>query len=256
MSANDEAQELVRNMIGDAAAWASGQPWTLGAEQVRLSRPRRWSGPPGTVGRQKGAVLAEPLRPWRMPLVIGTVVALVVAVALAVAISAGTASVRLRLASYSLRLPSRFHLTLDQQTVCEMTTPLWLPNGGGGGSPPPAVAVGPDGGCVVMAILPPVKGVGTTPARLVANTRPVMVNGHKGLIGMQALHGFYDVHPGGMGGPFQKIAGLHKVDEILVVLTLVVPVGHHVGDLAIVEHGLSEKRLLSIVSSGLVADIA
>jgi hypothetical protein len=137
-----------------------------------------------------------------------------------------------------------------------MTTPLWLPNGGGGGSPPPAVAVGPDGECVVMAILPPVKGVGTTPAQVIANTRPVMVNGHRGLIGTQALHGFYDVQPGGVGGPFQKIAGLHKVDETLVMLTLVVPVGHHVGDLAIVEHGLSEKRLLSIVSSGLVIDAA
>jgi hypothetical protein len=98
MNTNEDTQELVRNMIGDAAVWASGQPWALSAEQVRRSRPRRWPGPLGPVGRQKGAAPAEPLRPWRVPLVTGIVVALVAAVTLALVISAGTgtAGVRLR----------------------------------------------------------------------------------------------------------------------------------------------------------------
>jgi hypothetical protein len=105
-----------------------------------------------------------------------------------------------------------------------------------------------------MAFLEGAIGASTAPARVVANPKPVMVNGHRGLIGTKAVRGFYDVQPAGKGGPFQKIAGLHKLNETLVVLTLSVPVANHVGDLAILEHGLSEKRLLSIVSSGLAAD--
>jgi hypothetical protein len=261
MTTSEETHGPVRDMISEAAAWASGRPWALSADQVRRSRPRQGPRPLWLVGGDKWAPQAQRAPIWRARLMAGTVVAVAagVTVALAFGAATGTTGVRLRLASYSLRLPSGFHLSLDQRTVCELTNPLVLPvlpNVGGGGGPPRTMAVGPGGECVVMAFLERAIGAGTAPARVVANPKPVMVNGHKGLIGTKAVRGSYDVQPAGNGGPFQKIAGLHKLNETLVVLTLSVPVANHVGDLAILEHGLSEKRLLNIVSSGLAADVA
>jgi hypothetical protein len=87
--------------------------------------------------------------------------------------------------------------------------------GDGGGSFSPAVAVGPNGECVVMKLLALKTGAASALVRVVPNAQPVVVNGHRGLIGIGAVHGFYDVQPGGVGGPFQKIAGLHKVDGAL-----------------------------------------
>jgi hypothetical protein len=257
-----DREDLATAMIAEAAAWASNQPWPLTADQVCHGRPKPWLRRRWTIDLPVLVPSASRRRPRRARLalvVVGLIVAAVVALPVVLVAGTGRApDVRLQLTSYSLRLPSGYHLTRYQSLVCLLTTQLLAARPGGGvtGSGGPRRIVAADtssGNCLVMAFVKPSGGVPTAPARVLGNDRPVRVGRYSGLIGSTSTRGDYGCGGGGCG-PLGNAP--HGFSETLVALTLAVPLAGHLQTLEIVEHGLREKTFLSIVSSGLAADVA
>lgn len=265
-----DEHERVALLLDEAAAWASQQPWPLTAEQVRTSTQTD----PGRRTRPDRHRRVRRRRHRAALAVLTAGLAAAAATAIIVATSSG-AGTQLRLSSYSLRLPSGFRSTPYQRTVCMLTAPLLYPtaptaatsSAGLSGSRPPVVAADTKNDeCVQMAFIAPAHGEMPTPVRIIASDRPVVVDGHHGLIGSTVVRGIYRIETGGRGteeyvigqnggllGPMPNGRSFH---EVLVVLALAVPVAGHERTLEIVEHGFSQNRFLEIVSSGLAADVA
>ena len=222
MTATDEERQFrVREMVREAATWASVQPWGLNTEQLREISGSHWRWRARVEARASQA-LATPRR--RVTWAGLALILCALAITLPLALAGGKAATELRLASYSLRLPAVFHVTPYQRAMCWATTPVrppLLPGAGGMGGVGPSVfaADASASRCVMMTFLEPSRGAVPVPVRVLADDKPVRIGRFKGLVGSTYVRGAYGFNPGGQGGPYSALPKYGTYSETIVVLT-------------------------------------
>lgn len=225
----------------DELARARERQKLTGAIVTELARAEAGRGSPRPTRR------ALPGAPRRRAYFAGVVAAMTAAVGIAVPLSIAGGTSRtpvLKLASYSLRLPAKYHLTAATASACTPMV-LWAPPAQGGDATTPsyaptdAAAATAAGGCLVMVLAPPYTPTAAQPdpEAAVSGKQPAQVGPYHAYIRTGSL--YYD--------PWTKTYG--PVETVLYV-EVPLPNGQ-VQDLVVGEQGLSQPQLIALVAKGL-----